>query len=80
MEKRTKAVFVPSSKMENFDLRASNRNQSEEDSGQVTQLLKKEDVQNFFSGYYYNIDEDKEKMTKPTNNTALPSAKDESLK
>ncbi len=67
LEKRTKAVFVPSSRVESYEPRAGGRNASDESAGQNVQLLKKEDVQNFFSGYYYNVDEDR--VTKPTNNT-----------
>jgi hypothetical protein len=68
MEKRAKASFIPNSKIDNFDPKNSGGNMSDgENTKQNVQLLKKEDVQNFFSGYYFNIDEDR--TTKPTNNT-----------
>ena len=78
MEKKVKAVFVPNAKIDNFDPRASCNNLSDsENAKQHGQLLKKEDVQNFFSGYYFNIEDDR--TTKPTNNTInIPLGKEDS--
>ena len=55
-------------KEDNFNPRSNERHSVDNDTQKEnTQLLKKEDVQNFFSGYYYSIDE--ERTTKGTNNT-----------
>jgi len=68
MDKKVKAMFVPNAKTENYEHKAENQIPSDtENAKQNTQLLKKEDVQNFFSGYYFNVDE--ERTTKPTTNT-----------
>jgi len=78
MDKKVKAAFLPNAKTENYDTKNTSQLPSDsENSKQNTQLLKKEDVQNFFSGYYFNIDE--ERTTKPTTNTvtAAPGGKEE---
>ena len=66
MEKKMQALFVPNMKHNNFDPKNTNEhNMTDENTKQNAQLLKKEDVQNFFSGYYFNIEEDK--ATKESN-------------
>lgn len=57
LRKQIKAPFLPSQTNENFDpilkLKRMSSDNSQEDN---IRLLKKEDIQNFFSGYYYSCD------------------------
>ena len=61
MEKKLRAGFAPNGKNDNFDPRSTgNVNLSDSDNAkQSLQLLKKEDVQNFFSGYYFSLEDEK---------------------
>eukprot|EP00831_Metopus_contortus_P075539 TRINITY_DN69305_c0_g1_i1.p1 TRINITY_DN69305_c0_g1~~TRINITY_DN69305_c0_g1_i1.p1 ORF type:complete len:159 (-),score=36.96 TRINITY_DN69305_c0_g1_i1:125-601(-) len=63
MEKKMKPIFVPSVRSDHSNLKNPSERMGSDDEGEKRDslLLKKENVQNFFSGYYYNIDEIKDK-------------------
>lgn len=69
IEKKLTAPFIPDTKIDNFELKPTTH---EETPGKVDDetdeyLLEKSDVQNLFSGYYFNITENLEKgATKST--------------
>ena len=49
---------MPSKREDNYNPHLKNNNLSDSDNPKEKMLLlKKEDVQNFFSGYYYSIDD-----------------------
>lgn len=53
-----KAPFIPNRREENYNQNLKNYNASDEDNPKdKIQLLKMEDVQNFFSGYYFSREE-----------------------
>ncbi len=78
MEKKLRAGFVPNVKNDNFDPRSTgNVNLSDSDNPKLSmQLLKKEDVQNFFSGYFFSIDDDKTQVPR-SNSTPYITAKED---
>jgi len=58
LKKKVKAPYLPSKTNENFDPSLKVKRMSSENSQEDNiRLLKKEDIQNFFSGYYYSCDE-----------------------
>ena len=68
LNKEMKAPFIPSKREENYNSNLKNYNASDEDSPKDrTQLLKMEDVQNFFSGYHFS------RERKTVNQTYIPT-------
>ena len=58
LKKKIKAPFVPSKGKENYDsVQKIKRMYDSDEDKDAVKLLKKEDVQNFFSGYYYSAEE-----------------------
>ena len=64
MKKKLKAPFIPNKTRDNFDPNMKLKRDSDlEAPKECIRLLKKDDIQNFFSGYYYSSDDNNETFT-----------------